>query len=96
MAQHNNDILEEMRKQRENEKKEKHAQYVSRGIPENIISTLESGKLKKRTGRSSCPPAMGETKCTACHQGSRCSRVVRRKARGIRRCKIKNHGLCLF
>ena len=47
MAQHNNDIFEEMRKQRENEKKEKHAQYVSRGIPEDIISTLESGKLKK-------------------------------------------------
>ena len=47
MAQHNNDIFEEMRKQRENEKEEKHAQYVSRGIPEDIISTLESGKLKK-------------------------------------------------
>lgn len=41
------EFLEKMRKMKEQEAKEKHDSYVSRGIPEDVIRTIESGKLKK-------------------------------------------------
>lgn len=51
MGKYDGNYFEEMSKQRqkreENERREKHAQYISRRIPEDVINALESGKLKK-------------------------------------------------
>lgn len=41
------DLFAEMRRRQEAEKKEKHQQYLTRGIPQEIIDVLESGRLKK-------------------------------------------------
>ena len=55
MGKYDGNYFEEMSKQRqkreENERREKHAQYISRRIPEDVINALGKRKAQKRADR---------------------------------------------